>query len=126
MPRRSGHGGYLQPRVFHYNAPPLGEQAVMAVLAYRDDQAVAGALYFRSKDTLYGRYWAVEQEYDCLHFEACYYRGIEYCIAMGLKIRSGGPRRAQDPAGVQTRAHLVKSLDSRPAPVRGSGRLRPQ
>ena len=82
--KRSGHGGYLSREFFTQVAPLLGEQAVM-VLAYRDDQAVAGALYFRSKDTLYGRYWGCEQEYDCLHFEACYYRGIEYCIAMGLK-----------------------------------------
>jgi hypothetical protein len=37
-------------------------------------------LYFRSGDTLYGRYWGCEREFDCLHFEACYYRGIEYCI----------------------------------------------
>jgi predicted N-acyltransferase len=62
----------------------MGDQAVM-VLAYLDSQAVAGALYFRSSDTLYGRYWGCEREFDCLHFEACYYQGIEYCIANGLR-----------------------------------------
>ena len=55
------------------------------VLADLDGRPVAGALYFRSRDTLFGRYWGAEQEFDCLHFEACYYRGIEYCIANGLK-----------------------------------------
>lgn len=82
--KRSGHGGYLTRGFFTETAPSLGDQAIM-VLAHLGSQVVAGALYFRSGDTLYGRYWGCEQEYDCLHFEACYYQGIEYCIAQGLK-----------------------------------------
>jgi predicted N-acyltransferase len=82
--KRSGHGGYLTGAFFTETAPKLGEQAIM-VLAYLQDRAVAGALYFRSGDTLFGRYWGCEREYDCLHFEACYYQGIEYCIANGIK-----------------------------------------
>jgi predicted N-acyltransferase len=81
--KRSGHGGYLTRRFFREVAPALGEQVVM-VLASRDDRDVAGALYFRGNDTLYGRYWGCEAEFDCLHFEACYYQGIDYCIANGL------------------------------------------
>ncbi len=81
--KRSGHGGYLSREFFVETAAGMGDQVVM-VLAYLDAQAVAGALYFRSSDTLYGRYWGCEQEYDCLHFEACYYQGIEYCIANKL------------------------------------------
>ena len=82
--KRSGHGGYLNRDFFLETAAGMGEQVVM-VLAYLGDQAVAGALYFRSSDTLYGRYWGCEQEFDCLHFEACYYQGIEYCINHGLQ-----------------------------------------
>jgi len=81
--KRSGHGGYLSREFFVDTAAGMGDQVVM-VLAYLDAQAVAGALYFRSSDTLYGRYWGCEQEYDCLHFEACYYQGIEYCITNKL------------------------------------------
>jgi predicted N-acyltransferase len=81
--KRSGHGGYLSREFFFDTAAGMGNQVVM-VLAYLDAQAVAGALYFRSSDTLYGRYWGCAQEYDCLHFEACYYQGIEYCIAHKL------------------------------------------
>lgn len=81
--KRSGHGGYLSREFFVDTAAGMGDQVVM-VLAYLDTHAVAGALYFRSSDTLYGRYWGCEQEYDCLHFEACYYQGIEYCIANKL------------------------------------------
>jgi len=77
--KRSGHGGYLNRSFFMETAAGMGNQVVM-VLAYLDQQAVAGALYFRSSDTLYGRYWGCEREFDCLHFEACYYQGIEYCI----------------------------------------------
>jgi len=82
--KRSGHAGYLTRAFFTETAPALGERAVM-VLAHLEGRAVAGALYFRSSDTLYGRYWGCEREYDCLHFEACYYQGIEYCIANGIK-----------------------------------------
>lgn len=82
--KRSGHGGYLSREFFVETAASMGEQVVM-VLAYSGDKAVAGALYFRSSDTLYGRYWGCEYEYDALHFEACYYQGIEYCIANGLQ-----------------------------------------
>jgi predicted N-acyltransferase len=81
--KRSGHGGYLTREFFLDTAAGMGQQVVM-VLAYHGDNAVAGALYFRSSDTLYGRYWGCEREFDCLHFEACYYQGIEYCIANGL------------------------------------------
>ena len=81
--KRSGHGGYLSRDFFVTTAAGMGDQVVM-VLAYLDTCAVAGALYFCSNDTLYGRYWGCEEEYDCLHFEACYYQGIEYCIANKL------------------------------------------
>ena len=82
--KRSGHGGYLNRDFFTETAAGMGEHVIM-VLAYLEDRPVAGALYFRSADTLFGRYWGAEHEYDCLHFEACYYQGIEYCIANGLK-----------------------------------------
>jgi predicted N-acyltransferase len=81
--KRSGHGGYLTRAFFTDVAPRLGRQVVM-VLAAQDGRDVAGALYFRSADTLYGRYWGCAAEFDCLHFEACYYRGIDYCIANGI------------------------------------------
>lgn len=82
--KRSGHGGYLSREFFTEVAPSLGDQ-VMMVVADRRGEDVAAALYFRSGDTLYGRYWGCEKEYDCLHFEACYYQGIEYCIEQGLQ-----------------------------------------
>lgn len=82
--KRSGHGGYLSREFFLEVAPQLGKQVVMAV-AEEDGRAIAGALYFRDSESLYGRYWGCVSERDCLHFEACYYQGIEYCIREGLQ-----------------------------------------
>jgi uncharacterized protein len=81
--KRSGHGGYLTRGFFTEVAPTLGEQVMMVVAHWRG-QVVAAALYFCSGSTLYGRYWGCEREFDCLHFEACYYQGIEFCLEQGL------------------------------------------
>ena len=62
----------------------LGRQVIL-VLAYDQNECVAGALMYRSDDTLYGRHWGCERDYDSLHFEVCYYQGIEYCIRNGLR-----------------------------------------
>ena len=40
---------------------------------------------YRDRDTLYGRHWGCDGYVDSLHFELCYYRGIEYCIAEGIQ-----------------------------------------
>lgn len=58
---------------------------VVAVLARHADRYVAGALNLRGTDTLYGRHWGCTEEFHSLHFEVCYYRGIEYCIRHGLR-----------------------------------------
>ncbi len=59
---------------------------VLAVLAYegQGDTMIAMALCFRSASTLYGRYWGARSEIPGLHFECCYYQGIEYCLEQGL------------------------------------------
>lgn len=57
----------------------------MVKLALHDDQPVAAAIFFVSRDTLYGRYWGSRENYHSLHFETCYYQGIEYCIAHKLQ-----------------------------------------
>jgi predicted N-acyltransferase len=46
---------------------------------------VAAALCFKDSETLYGRYWGCKENFDSLHFETCYYQGIEYAIQQGLK-----------------------------------------
>ncbi len=55
-------------------------------VVFADDMAgpVAAAIFFVGTDTLYGRYWGSEANYNALHFETCYYQGIDYCIEQGL------------------------------------------
>jgi predicted N-acyltransferase len=57
---------------------------VLAVLCRRDTDIIAMALLLRSSTTLYGRYWGCRENIPGLHFEACYYQGIEYCVQHGL------------------------------------------
>jgi predicted N-acyltransferase len=40
-------------------------------------------VFYEGETALYGRYWGSEGHYDALHFETCYYQGIEYCIETG-------------------------------------------
>ena len=81
--KRSGHGGYLNQVFFKAVAREMPHQLVMMV-AYEEERPIAAALNFKDSDTLYGRYWGCEKELDFLHFETCYYQGIEYCIKQGL------------------------------------------
>ena len=57
---------------------------VLLVLAFNGTKAVAGALNFIGRDTLYGRYWGCTEEHPCLHFELCYYQAIDWAITNGL------------------------------------------
>jgi predicted N-acyltransferase len=54
-------------------------------LARHGDSIVAMALFLRSDDVLYGRYWGTDVNVPGLHFELCYYRGIDYAIAQQLE-----------------------------------------
>jgi predicted N-acyltransferase len=60
-------------------ATTLGER-LRVVLARQRGRIVATAICWRSTTTLYGRHWGCAAEFDSLHFEACYYQGIDYCI----------------------------------------------
>ncbi|WP_213991342.1 GNAT family N-acetyltransferase [Sodalis sp. dw_96] len=58
--------------------------AIRVVLANRQGHPVAMAFSLVSDDTFFGRYWGCLAEFDRLHFETCFYQGIEYAIAQGL------------------------------------------
>ena len=63
---------------------------LVLVLAERDGDIAAGALFLRGGDTLYGRYWGALDASPGLHFETCYYQGIEYCLREGLSVFEPG------------------------------------
>ena len=61
----------------------MGEQMLL-VFAYQGPDLVAAAFNLLGSHTLYGRHWGCFADFDSLHFEACYYQGLEFCIARGL------------------------------------------
>ena len=79
-----GHEHYLNAAFFIRVSESL-PGAVMVKLATYQDRPIAAAIFIRSNDTLYGRYWGAAADFHSLHFEACYYQGIEYCIEQGLQ-----------------------------------------
>lgn len=80
---KRGQQGYLTLEFFLALREKMAEQLLL-VMAEKDGEAIAAALCLRDSNTLYGRYWGCLEEYECLHFESCFYQGIEYCIAHGL------------------------------------------
>lgn len=80
---RHGHEPYLSKAFFAEIARTLGD-ALMVKVALHAGKAVAAAIFFRSDDTLFGRYWGAAAEFNSLHFEACYHQGVEFCIEQGL------------------------------------------
>ena len=81
---KKGSLPYLNLAFFQQIAQTMGEN-VLLVFAVKKDEYIAAALSFIGQDTLYGRYWGCFEEYSGLHFETCYYQGIDYCIEQGLK-----------------------------------------
>ena len=66
----------------------LAEQdpdSVLLVLAYDGADIVAAAFDLVGANSLYGRHWGCFADYHSLHFEACYYQGLDYCIENGLR-----------------------------------------
>lgn len=82
--KRSGRPGYLSESFFTELANTLGDQIILAMVEI-EGKKVAGAVYFKDNETLYGRYWGTFNDIDGLHFETCYYKGIEYAIKHKLK-----------------------------------------
>jgi hypothetical protein len=68
---------------FFHRLGELGQTAQLA-LARRHETIVAMALFVQGDDVLYGRYWGASVDIPGLHFELCYYRGIEHAIAHQL------------------------------------------
>jgi predicted N-acyltransferase len=92
------HGFYLQTFSEYGNTPTLTlaflrhlaeamPRQFVLFLAERSGAPIAGAMCLRGSDTLYGRYWGTAGEVariPGLHFETCYYQGIDYCLREGL------------------------------------------
>jgi predicted N-acyltransferase len=84
-----GRHPYLKPAFFRHLGASMANN-VLLVIALREDEPIAMALNVYNEDTLWGRYWGCIEEVPCLHFDACYYQAIDFCIQQGIKLFEGG------------------------------------
>ncbi len=96
---------YLAREAFTLMGERMGDRMVL-ILAYDDDEPVAGALNFIGADAIYGRYWGCRRDIPFLHFELCYYQAIDIAIELGLpRVEAGaqgGHKLARGYEPVQT------------------------
>ena len=112
-----GNPPYLQPGFFETMRRDM-PQNWQLFIGERAGQAIAMSLIGLQRDAsgaarvAYGRYWGATQRVDCLHFEACYYQPIEWCIRQGVQRFEGGAQgehkmaRALLPVGTAS-AHWI-------------------
>jgi hypothetical protein len=74
----------LNADFFRCAARKFGRQFLVC-MASRHGEDLACSVFWRSRQRLYGRYWGARVETRDVHFEACYYQGIDYCIEHGLE-----------------------------------------
>ena len=86
-----GQSPYLTFEFFEELAQTMPEQLMMTQALDDSGAIIASSLFFfdsnannQSLRSLYGRYWGALGEFDSLHFELCYYQGIEFAIELGL------------------------------------------
>jgi predicted N-acyltransferase len=75
---------YLTRAFFSLLAERMPE-SIRVVLACQSGRPVAMAFSLLGGDSFYGRYWGCLAEYDRLHFETCFYQGMDYAISHGLQ-----------------------------------------
>lgn len=80
---------YLNLEFFTRIGQSMPENLVL-IVARRGGRPIAASFNVRNRERLFGRYWGALEHHPALHFEACYYQVIEYCIARGLAVFEGG------------------------------------
>lgn len=111
--KRSGHGGYLTREFFDGLLSDMPDNLMLVIAGkhaehdpenYSDNNAenhtltqaekqghpIAAALFLHDENGLYGRYWGALEDISGLHFEACYYQGIEFCIDNNIALFNPG------------------------------------
>lgn len=74
----------LSATFFQEICQTMGKQVVF-MFAVLEKEFIACAITLKSEDTLYGRFWGCKQDFHSLHFETCFYQGIDYCIKHQLQ-----------------------------------------
>jgi predicted N-acyltransferase len=86
-----GRQPYLT-QTFWLTAARALPQAWVLFIAHQGGKPIASALLAVDRDlgVAYGRYWGALASVSCLHFEACYYQPLSWCIEQGMKRFEGG------------------------------------
>jgi hypothetical protein len=84
-----GNAPYLTRDFFRRMAQDMPENWLLFV-AEREGRPIACSLIGLGEGVAYGRYWGALERVDCLHFEACYYQPLGWCIANGFHTFEGG------------------------------------
>ena len=84
-----GNAPYLSRDFFKRMAADMSENWLLFV-AERAGKPIATSLIALDDKAAYGRYWGALERVDCLHFEACYYQPLQWCIAHGWERFEGG------------------------------------
>lgn len=90
-----GNPPYLKPAFFQAMARELAEHWLLFVAEDASGHPIASSLIAlsdasASPQAAYGRYWGALERVDCLHFEACYYQPLRWCIEHGVGRFEGG------------------------------------
>jgi predicted N-acyltransferase len=115
-----GQMAYLNQVFFEGIFQGMGEECLLLFAIDDCDEMLASALFFQGERSLYGRYWGALKDVPCLHFELCYYAGIERCIALGLERFDAGAQgehkllRGFEPVSTQS-FHFIRHPDFRAA-----------
>lgn len=86
--KKWGHP-YLNQEFFH-RLFELHKDRILYVSAELGNESVAGSFFLYDEDTLYGRYWGSTRDIEFLHFELCYYQGIDFCLEKGIPYFEAG------------------------------------
>lgn len=84
-----GNAPYLTRDFFRAMADAMPENWLLFV-AERGGKPIACSLIATADGVAYGRYWGALERVDCLHFEACYYQPLQWCIQHGYTRFEGG------------------------------------
>jgi predicted N-acyltransferase len=82
---------YLNRAFFEQVCSTMPEQLHVVVASDAGSKKpIAGAFNLLGQRALYGRYWGALEERPFLHFNVCFYRGVQECIARGLELFEPG------------------------------------
>lgn len=106
---------YLKKEFFQL-LPKMMDESLLIFIAEYNSQDIAMSLFIDSEKALYGRYWGIlaqyENEFPALHFEMCYYQGMDYCFKNDIPLFEAGAQgehklwRGFEPVEILSAHHL--------------------